>query len=157
RGWMAWYFLVLAVSAVAGWSSSGLFLVPVSVALAYFVYQSRPLNFANAFAAASTLVPVLAVLLCTLLVLSRAPVFSGTQGIGYLRVRGEAFGSLPRQTVFLLLLALLPIAAQLVANSRFRRLMFHLSLVGFFTVFTPVLLEFTSKLLGSNFLASRLF
>ncbi len=157
-GVLPWVFLFLSVAATQTWSSTGLFLVPFAAGLATLVFAPLDRRFWRvALFAFLALLPVFCAVAYCLLILSRVEIADNSYNAGIMRIQGQAFGGFWPQMAMLLVLCAVPIAATFVGDKVFRRLALRLSVVAFFTVMTPFLLEWIALVVGSNFLARRLY
>ncbi|GEM_PF-2869467 len=153
-----WFLLLFSVCSLAIWSSTALFVVPISVGLAGLVFlPSIRKGLPVLLAAFCTLIPILLLFVYSLLVLQGAPV--NTEGVietGFLWLNGHEYGGLYFKGIFLIILIVLPLLARTVDDARFQTNILRVCLVGILTVMAPFLIEAITRLTGLNLLAVRL-
>jgi hypothetical protein len=150
-----WLLLLLSISAVAAWSSSGLFIVPVAVLVATAVYLPiQPRSLIRVGLIGLTLLPMLLVTLDSLRVAALFPPNTeGGSGTGPLFVSGQSLGGIWTQSLLLLTLLILPLLATGTDRQRMRPTLARFGLAGALSLYAPYWIEIVA-VQGEMFLVS---
>jgi hypothetical protein len=157
RDFATWLVTLLAFSGVLGWSSTAMFVAPVSLALAAAVYLPSSWRSARSTAAlAAVLVPAAGLIATTSRVAAIAPPALAA-GTGEILVSGESLGGIGTQTLLFLTLLALPLLARAVGGLRQAELLRRLGVVGGLSVFAPYWIEAVATRGGLSLLSWRMW